>query len=104
MSLKPQYFPMIAPKENIADNDEINLKHLYIDSKKLKDDDAELEEEEEEKKLKDEDEEEELEEDDEEEELEEDDEEEELEEDDEELIPKPDTNNSAKKNSNFKDK
>ena len=53
MSLKPQYFPMIAPKENIADNDEINLKHFYIDSKKLKDDDEE--EEEEEKKLKDDD-------------------------------------------------
>ena len=41
MLLKLQSFPMIAPKENVADNDEINLKHLYFKSKKLKDNDTE---------------------------------------------------------------
>ena len=52
MLLKLQSFPMIAPKENVADNDEINLKHLYFKSKKLQDGDTE-EELEEEKKLQD---------------------------------------------------
>ena len=35
MLLKLQSFPMFAPKENVADNDEINLEHLYFKSKKL---------------------------------------------------------------------
>ena len=43
MLLKLQSFPMIAPKENVADNDEINLKHLYFKSKKLQDNDTEEE-------------------------------------------------------------
>ncbi len=61
MLLKLQSFPMIAPKENVADNNEINLKHLYFKSKKLQDGDTE-EELEEGKKLQDGDTEEELEE------------------------------------------